>query len=300
MAYIEIDTLTKDYGNKNGIFDISLSVEQGEIFGFAGINGAGKTTTIRHLMGFLNPDSGTSTIQGLDCWAQSAKVKQKISYIPGEIAFPDDGTGETFLKRQIELNNRGSMEYCKELCDKFQLDATANLKSMSKGMKQKTAIILAFMLDSDIIIMDEPTTGLDPLMRDVFLELVLEEKKKGKTIFMSTHIFEEIEAVCDRVALIKDGKIKSIKNIDEIRYNKNKTYRIEFKNSDSYINFLNLNYKLDYSEEQKNQVQVQIHDSNIKSLMNDLKNLDVLFFKEIKSTLEDYFKEVFKEEMVND
>src|SRR5699024_6959858 len=190
-----------------GIFDLSLSVEKGEVFGFAGINGAGKTTTIRHLMGFIKPDSGTALIEGLDCTKSSAQIKQKVAYIPGEINFPGNETGVSFLKRQIEMNGRGNWDHCQKICDKLQLDATANIKSMSKGMKQKTAIAAAFASDSEILIMDEPTTGLDPLMRDIFIELIEEQKAMGKTIFMSSHIFQEMEETCDRVALIKNGKI---------------------------------------------------------------------------------------------
>ena len=169
MAMIEINNLTKDYGKGRGIFDINLSVEKGEVFGFAGINGAGKTTTIRNLMGFIKPDSGNATIDGLDATKKSAQIKQKVAYVPGEINFPGNNSGEIFLKRQIEMLGHGSWERCQEICDELQLDATANIKSMSKGMKQKTALAAAFAADSDILIMDEPTTGLDPLMRDTFI-----------------------------------------------------------------------------------------------------------------------------------
>lgn len=160
MAYIEIDHLTKDYGQGRGIFDLSLQVNKGEIYGFAGVNGAGKTTTIRHLMGFLFPDSGTAKIDGKDCTKKSAEVKKMVSYVPGEINFPGNTTGEFFLKNQIYLSGRGNWEYCKEICDRLQLDPTANVRAMSKGMKQKTAIAAAFSSEAPILIMDEPTTGL--------------------------------------------------------------------------------------------------------------------------------------------
>lgn len=207
MAYIEIKHLTKDYGKKRGIFDMSLEVEKGEIYGFVGVNGAGKTTTIRHMMGFLTPDEGTVTINGLDANKSSAEVKRYVSYIPGEINFPGNSTGEDFIKNQIYLSGRGDWEYAENVIDQLQLDAKANVRAMSKGMKQKTAIVSAFASDADILIMDEPTTGLDPLMRDIFIELLKEEKAKGKTIFMSSHIFQEVEEVCDRVAIIRDGMI---------------------------------------------------------------------------------------------
>ncbi|HLQ41019.1 MAG TPA: ATP-binding cassette domain-containing protein [Tetragenococcus sp.] len=296
MACIEIENLTKDYGQGRGIFDLSLSVEKGEVFGFAGINGAGKTTTIRHLMGFIKPDSGTALIEGLDCTKSSAQIKQKVAYIPGEINFPGNETGVSFLKRQIEMNGRGNWDHCQKICDKLQLDATANIKSMSKGMKQKTAIAAAFASDSEILIMDEPTTGLDPLMRDIFIELIEEQKAMGKTIFMSSHIFQEMEETCDRVALIKNGKIVDLIKMDDIRYNKDKHFKLEFKNEENFSKFADLSYQTIDVKPDDLQLTVVINDQNINQLMDDLQHYEVVFFKEIKQTFEDYFNQTFKEE----
>lgn len=294
MACIDINGLTKDYGHGHGIFDLTLSVEEGETFGFVGINGAGKTTTIRHLMGFLSPESGRATVRGMDCWNEAAKIKRLVGYIPGEIAFPDAETGDIFLKRQMELQGSGDMEYCKYICDKLQLDSSAPLKRMSKGMKQKTAIAAAFMKNPDILIMDEPTTGLDPLMRNNFIELVKEQKELGHTVFMSSHIFEEIEVTCDRVALIKDGRLVAITSMNDIRHNQEKTYKIEFNDEESYRSFTALNYKIIKSKPDKLQLTIDVNDSQIGRLMNDLKACDVHFFKEIKHSLEEYFHNVFK------
>lgn len=295
MAMIEINNLTKDYGKGRGVFDINLAVEKGEVFGFAGINGAGKTTTIRNLMGFIKPDSGTLTIDGLDCTKKSAQVKQKVAYVPGEINFPGNDSGEVFLKRQIEMLGRGSWERCKEICDELQLDATANIKSMSKGMKQKTALVAAFAADADILIMDEPTTGLDPLMRDTFIKLVEEQKALGKTIFMSSHIFKEMEKTCDRVSMIKDGKIINTIDMDNIRYNPNKIFQIAFQDSENFQHFMSLSYDFVEVQADKYQVTVKINDHNINLLMNDLKNHQVKYFKEDKQSFEDYFNQTFKE-----
>ena len=229
MALIDIQQLTKDYGDGRGIFDFNLSIEKGEVFGFVGTNGAGKTTTIRHLMGFLKPQSGSATINGLDCWKDSAEIKKWIGYIPGEIAFPDAPTGTDFLKRQAELLGLKDMSYAESIIKKLQLDPTAKLKRMSKGMKQKTAIVAAFMADPEILILDEPTTGLDPLMRKEFIGILDEEKKKGKTILMSSHMFDEVEHICDRVAMIKDGKIIAVKATNDVKHHEEKVYKIEFK-----------------------------------------------------------------------
>ena len=296
MAYIEIKHLTKDYGKKRGIFDMSLEVEKGEIYGFVGVNGAGKTTTIRHMMGFLTPDEGTVTINGLDANKSSAEVKRYVSYIPGEINFPGNSTGEDFIKNQIYLSGRGDWEYAENVIDQLQLDAKANVRAMSKGMKQKTAIVSAFASDADILIMDEPTTGLDPLMRDIFIELLKEEKAKGKTIFMSSHIFQEVEEVCDRVAIIRDGMIIDVIDMKDIRYNKMKTYKMEFKSIEDFEHFRSLGYDLHRVKVDDLQLNIMIHDQDINRLIQDLKNFNLVYFKEIKVTFEDYVTKVFKGE----
>lgn len=296
MAYIEIKHLTKDYGKKRGIFDMSLEVEKGEIYGFVGVNGAGKTTTIRHMMGFLTPDEGTVTINGLDANKSSAEVKRYVSYVPGEINFPGNSTGEDFIKNQIYLSGRGDWEYAENVIDQLQLDAKANVRAMSKGMKQKTAIVSAFASDADILIMDEPTTGLDPLMRDIFIELLKEEKAKGKTIFMSSHIFQEVEEVCDRVAIIRDGMIIDVIDMKDIRYNKMKTYKMEFKSIEDFERFRSLGYDLHRVKVDDLQLNIMIHDQDINRLIQDLKNFNLVYFKEIKVTFEDYVTQVFKGE----
>ncbi len=293
MPVIEIKNMTKDYGDGKGIFDVNISIEKGETFGFVGTNGAGKTTTIRHLMGFLKSQSGSAVIKGLDCWKNSSEIKKYVGYIPGEIAFPDASTGIEFLKNQAKLLNLKDMSYAESLIEKLQLDPTANLKRMSKGMKQKTAIIAAFMADSEILILDEPTTGLDPLMRTEFISIINEEKKKGKTIFMSSHMFEEVEKTCDKVALIKDGRIIDIKLTDEIKYNKEKVYKIEFKSHNSYEKFINENFNVINKKEFQNQVTIYINDEDINKLTKSLRNYDIKFITEIKYTLEKYFKSLY-------
>ena len=238
MSFIEIKNVTKDFGSERGIFDINLSIEKGEIFGFVGTNGSGKTTTIRHLMGFLKPQSGSVTINGLDCWEDAAEVKKLVGYIPGEIAFPEAPTGTEFLKRQAELIGLKDFTYMNTIIKKLHLDTTANLKLMSKGMKQKTAIVAALMADPEVLILDEPTTGLDPLMRTEFISILNEERKKGKTILMSSHMFDEVEHICDKVALIRDGKIIVVKSTADIKYNEDKEYTIEFSSQEDYQRFI--------------------------------------------------------------
>lgn len=293
MPLIEMKHMTKDYGSGRGVFDINLSIERGEVFGFVGTNGAGKTTTIRHLMGFLKPQNGSATIDGMDCWKDSAEIKKLVGYIPGEIAFPDAPTGTEFLKRQAELVGLKDMSYSEAIIQKLQLDPTANLKRMSKGMKQKTAIVASLMADPDILILDEPTTGLDPLMRVEFLDILDEQKKKGKTIFMSSHMFEEVEHVCDKVALIKDGKLIAVKSTSEIKHNEDKVYKIEFTTQRDYQRFLSESFDFVDKRESRNQVNVHVHDRDIKTLMKALKGYNIKFISEIKYTLEKYFNSLY-------
>ena len=299
MPLIEISSITKDYGGGRGNFDVDLSIEQGEVFGFVGINGAGKTTLIRQMMGFLRPDSGSIKIAGLDSWSNAAEVKKMVGYVPGEIAFPDAPTGTEFLRRQAELLGLRDMTYAESVISQLQLDPTANLKRMSKGMKQKTAIVAAFMADSEILILDEPTTGLDPLMRVGFVDILSEEKKKGKTIFMSSHMFEEVEETCDKVALIKDGKIIDVKSTREIRHNEDKVYKIEFATADDYNRFLSEPFTYTQQREEQNQIFAEVNDSDINRFLSVLKNYRVKFITEIKYTLEQYFKSLYQEETNN-
>lgn len=293
MPYIEVSNITKDYGRGRGNFGVSLSIERGDVFGFVGTNGAGKTTLIRQMMGFLRPDGGSITINGLDSWKDTDKIKKLTGYVPGEIAFPDAPTGTAFLKRQAELLGLKSMSYADEITKSLQLDPTANLKRMSKGMKQKTAIVAAFMADSEILLLDEPTTGLDPLMRRAFIELINAEKKKGKTIFMSSHMFEEVEDTCNKVALIKDGKIIALKSTDEIKHNQDKVYKIEFLTTEDYIRFLKEAFDFSERREAQKQVLVNIHDRDINRFLSVLKGYRVKFISEIKYSLEQYFKSLY-------
>ncbi len=289
---IKVKSLTKDYGENRGIFDISFAVKKGEVFGFVGTNGSGKTTILRHLMGFLKPMKGEVKVLGLDSWKDSCEIKKYVEYVPGEIAFPDLKDGTTFLKNQAQLIGVKDMSYANYLIKKLQLDPSANLKRMSKGMKQKTAIVAAFMADKDIIILDEPATGLDPLMRETFLELVLEEKKKGKTIIMSSQMFDELELTCDKVALILNGRIIDIADINQLKNMPYKFYKVEFKEREQYLKFKKLKYEIVRDQEKYNQVTIKIQDKNINKMFNDLKNYNLKFISQVYHNLEKHFKDV--------
>lgn len=274
MEIIKINNLTKDYGNGNGIFNVNISVNQGEVYGFLGPNGAGKTTTIRHLLGFIKSQKGDCFINNMDCWKNASDIQNNLGYLPGEIAFIDNMTGMQMIHFIAELKGMHDMSKAHELMERFELNPKGSIRKMSKGMKQKVGLICAFMNDPDVIILDEPTSGLDPLMQNRFIDLILEEKTKGKTIFMSSHMFEEIEKTCDRTAIIKDGKIIAIEDMKSLKDKKSKYYTITFKNIEDAKNFSKLNHNIVLTNENIVKISVKSQ-SNISKLLNDISRFDI-------------------------
>ncbi|SDY58692.1 ABC-2 type transport system ATP-binding protein [Lachnobacterium bovis DSM 14045] len=226
LNVIELEHLTRDYGCGKGIFDLSLNVKQGEVFGFLGPNGAGKTTTIRHLMGFIKAKSGKCMIDGMDCMKDRKAIQRKTGYLSGEISLFDEMTGDEYLSFVEKYRGEDSNKKKRDLIERFELDTSVKIRKMSKGMKQKTGIVAAFMSDPEILILDEPTSGLDPLMQQRFTSLINEEKKRQKTILMSSHIFEEVEKTCDRIGLIRGGRLSEVKNIEELRTQHSHKYTV--------------------------------------------------------------------------
>lgn len=294
---IKINGITKDYGNQKGVFDVTLHVEKGEVFGFLGPNGAGKTTTIRNLLGFILPDKGSCSINGCDCYKDASIISDTLGYLAGEISFIDDMTGMELIDFIADMKRVKDRSRINELIEKFQLNPVGKVKKMSKGMKQKIGIICAFMNDPQVIILDEPTSGLDPLMQNKFVELILEEKRKGKTIFISSHIFEEIEKTCDRVAIIKDGKIISIEDIKTLKDSKRKTYIIGFatkEEADKYIlnNSNNPNLTI-VQDKDKLSIEVTIK-GKAKNLFSASSGYDIVNLEIKVETLEDIFMHFYE------
>ncbi|UWP59674.1 ABC transporter ATP-binding protein [Ruminococcus gauvreauii] len=229
MSVIEINHITKDYGQGRGVFDVSFGVWRGEVLGFLGPNGAGKTTTIRQLMGFIKPDSGSLTIRGKDCFKKADEIQKDVGYLPGEIAFIDTMNGMEFIRFIARMKKMKDLGRAPELMEMFELNPSGKLKKMSKGMKQKIGIVCAFMQDPKLLILDEPTSGLDPLMQNKFVELILQEKKRGKTILMSSHSFEEVEKTCDRAAIIRGGKLAAVEEMERLRTGRKKIVQLELE-----------------------------------------------------------------------
>lgn len=292
MNVVELKSVTKDYGNGKGIFDIDLCIEQGEMFGYAGTNGAGKTTTLRTVMGFIRPDKGEVKVNGIDPWGNPDKIMKDIGYIPGEIAFPDLRSGDDIIKSQAEFLGVKDLSKANELIKRLQLDVRGDPRRFSKGMKQKLSIVLALMHDPGILLLDEPTTGLDPLMRDSFMEIIKEEHDKGKTIIISSNMFEELEEYCDRVGLIVNGKILDIADVNGIRNYEYRLYKVEFENEDSYRRFLaDTDHEIIRKQEAFHQLTFRVKVSEVNDMINELSKYELKYIREIKYDLNSYFEE---------
>lgn len=226
---IHTEHLTKYYGTVRGIEDFTLTVNKGEIFGFLGPNGAGKTTTIRLCLGLISKTSGSITIFGLDSHRDSVRIRRRVGYVPGDFGLISNIRVRSFLNYLLSLSNYSSDEKMKELAARLDLDLNRKTHELSRGNRQKVGVIQAFMAGQDLIILDEPTTGLDPLMQQEFYKILREEKEKGKTIFMSSHILAEAEAVCDRVAIIKEGRLRIVEEITSLQKKTGKVLDVEFR-----------------------------------------------------------------------
>jgi len=228
---MRIRGLTKKYGDVVGIKDLDLDVHEGEILGFLGPNGAGKTTTIRTCLGLLQKTSGDVKIFGLDSHEDSIEIRRRTGYLPGDFGMYPDLKVKTILSYLLSQSGVSDESRMKELSERLELDINRKYGNLSKGNKQKVGLVQAFMADQDLIIMDEPTSGLDPLMQQKCYELLREEKAKGKTIFMSSHILAEVEEVCDRVAIIRNAELQVVEEIGSLKEKMGKKLEIEFENS---------------------------------------------------------------------
>ena len=215
-AIIETEGLTKSYGSKRGIVDVTFKVDEGEVFGFLGPNGAGKTTTIRVLMALLRADAGSARIAGKDCWQDSVEIKRLIGYVPGEPALDPNLTGGQILEYFAHLRGGVDEAYLKQLIQRLDLDTNRKFRQYSTGNKRKVVLIQAFMHKPRVLILDEPTSGLDPLNQQEFEGMVREAQKEGRTVFLSSHVLSEVEKICDRVGIIRDGRLVKIGGVHEL------------------------------------------------------------------------------------
>lgn len=295
---INVEHLTKDYGYGRGVFDVSIKVHKGECYGYLGPNGAGKSTTIRHIMGFSKTSVGKVQINGEETFGNSEKILRSVGYLPGEPALPLYMNGWEFIHMMEEMRGSKNEEMLNHLIDIFKFDPSMSIKEMSLGDKRKLAVVTAFMNDPDVLVLDEPTSGLDPIMQKVFIDFVIEEKKRGKTILLSSHIFSEVDATCDTISIIKDGKHVSTFKANDLKNSEQQTYILYFldkENLDLYLE-KGKNFNIKNINEHSLTAEVEFNKKDYKVFFESLGGIKIKQFVEKPFTLQDYFMSFYKEE----
>lgn len=293
MNVIEIKNLTKNYGKSRGIDNVSFNVEQGEIFGFIGPNGAGKSTTIRTLLSLIYPTSGSATIFGKDSVKFAPEIKKEIGYLPSEVFYYDNMKVIDLLSYSASFYKKDCTKRIKELSEIMELNLNKKIDDLSFGNKKKVGIVQGLLHEPKLIILDEPTSGLDPLMQQKFFELLKEENKKGTTILFSSHILSEVQKMCHRVAIIKEGKIIKVEKISTLKEDNHKKFVLEIK-SDVDKNYFNL--KGVSNIEVKNNIISFLYRGNINLIMKKISdiNLSNLWIEE--PSLEEIFMHYYEKE----
>lgn len=285
-AVIETRNLTMYYGRHRGIENVDLRIEQGEVFGFLGPNGAGKTTTLRVLLDVIRPTVGQALVFGMDSREKGRDIRQRVGYLPGELSLPDHLTARQFF--QVIAGVRGLKDgpYQQMLCERLQLDPTRRIREFSRGNKQKVGLIAALMHRPELLILDEPTTGLDPLIQRTVLELVRETRTDGRTVFFSSHILSEVQTVCNRVGIIRDGRLISVEHVDTLVRQKFRRLRLTLEQTPPTALFDTSGVKeIDRFD---NTVTLQIHDG-IQAVMETAIRYGLRDVEEQPVTLEEIF-----------
>lgn len=292
MAIIEVKNLVKKFGNFTALGGVNLDVNPGEIYGFIGPNGAGKTTTIRILLGILKATSGQATIFGMDAWKDAVEIHKRVAYVPGEVNLWPNLTGgeviDLFVKLREANNNKRRRE---ELIERFDLDPSKKCRTYSKGNRQKVALIAAFASDADLYILDEPTSGLDPLMERVFQEYVLEAKQEGKSIFLSSHILSEVERLCDKVSIIRNGKIIESGSLEELRHLTRTSVVLETKEPIDDLDKLKGVHNVD---KKNNSLYFHVDSDQMDQVMKYISQYGIVKLEVAPPTLEELFMRHYK------
>jgi ABC-type multidrug transport system, ATPase component len=228
---IEMEGLTKFYGAHKGIEELTLAAEPGEVLGFLGPNGSGKTTTIRVLLGFLRPTAGRAAVLGLDIARQSLDIRRRVGYLPGDVSLYGERTGAELLAFALRVRGLKESPLAATVAEALDAPMHRPVKKLSRGMRQKVALVLTFAHDPELLILDEPTSGLDPLAQRAVLDLLDNEGKRGKTVFFSSHVLSEAEQICDRVAILKAGRLIALDSVDSLRSRKYKEVTVAYKGS---------------------------------------------------------------------
>ncbi len=287
-----IKNFTKKYGNYNAVENLSLSLHFGEVFGFLGPNGAGKSTTIRTIMNFIRPTQGSIAVHGFDSVKDDVQIKNNIGYLAGEIALYNSLTGHQVINYLANLGRTVDTGVVSQLSGKLQADLDQHIGKLSKGNRQKIGLILACMHKPKLLILDEPTSGLDPLMKQAFYDLVLEMKQNGTTFFLSSHDFAEVEKICDRVGFIREGRLITIQDIQDILNVNVRKYRIVFRNAPNIADFESVQGISDLKLNDR--ILTLTISGNIENFIHHLGKYSVIDLHEQETTLEDIFLRLYE------
>ena len=288
MAAFSLETaqMSKKFGKFTALGGIDLKVNEGEVFGYIGPNGAGKTTTIRVLLGILQAASGSAKVFGLDAWKDAVEIHKRIAYVPGDVNLWPNLTGGEVIDLFVSLRGKHDKARREQLLKMFDLDPSKKCRTYSKGNRQKVALVAAFASDADLFILDEPTSGLDPLMEQVFQECVLEQKGKGKGIFLSSHILSEVERLCDRVGIIREGNLVETGTLSELRHLTRIVMTVDTEKPIDGLDSLGGVHEI---REQQGGLSFQVDSSEIGSVVAHISKYGVKKLESTPPTLEDLF-----------
>jgi len=290
---VSLTNVTKKFGNFTALNNINLEVKEGEVFAYIGPNGAGKSTTIRVMLGILKATSGSAKIFGLDAWKNAVEIHKKIAYVPGDVNLWPNLTGGEVIDLFVNLKGQHDKQLRERLIRDFNLDPTKKCRTYSKGNRQKVALIAAFASNADLYILDEPTSGLDPLMEQVFQECVLEQKNKGKGVFLSSHIMSEVERLSDRVGIIREGEIAEVGTLDELRHLTRYTMNISTERPMEGIDKLPGLFNI---EKTVRGITFQVDTAEMGNVINFASEFGILLLESTPPSLEELFMQHYKKE----
>lgn len=292
---IEIKNLTKQYGKNRGIEKVNLEIYEGEIFGFIGPNGAGKSTTIRSLLNLIFPTSGQASIFGLDCVKDAKNIAKKVGYLPSEVFYYENMKVKELLRYSASFYKKDCSQKINELCEVLELDQNKKIDDLSYGNRKKVGIVQGLLHSPKLIILDEPTGGLDPLMQKKFFECIKKENDNGATIFFSSHILSEVQKLCDRVGIIKNGKILKVETMSQLRENNYKKVAFEYAaDGNSQVKHMAAIEGISQFEQKDNNVSF-LYRGNINQIVDELSKLDLLQLDFAEPDLEEIFMHYYDE-----
>ncbi|AKL95922.1 ABC-type multidrug transport system, ATpase component [Clostridium aceticum] len=286
MTVLQTNNITKKFGKFTALDGVNIEVHEGEVYGFIGPNGAGKSTTIRILLGILKASSGEAKIFGKDAWRDAVDIHKKIAYVPGDVNLWPNLTGGEVIDLFMKLRGSDNKTYREELIEKFDLDPSKKCRTYSKGNRQKVALIAAFSSDADLYILDEPTSGLDPLMEKIFQESVMNAKMAGKSVLLSSHILSEVEKLCDKIGIIRQGKMIETGTLAELRHLTRINLLVETKQPVTSLGEIKGVHDIQKKEQS---LVFQVDTEELGNVIKYLSGFEIIKFESTPPTLEDLF-----------